>query len=177
MEKLLSYQQKVLDLVNQTTNDGVEFYAQITNVLRIYYIGLNNIFIVKKILKNINFSSMKLSSQEITNLENAGWLLDDNYLDSVYLPAIKTNLILDAWLTFKGNNIQVTNNDRSFIEFFEVLIDSLYNNSMGKKNIDTKLNDEILRIIKDEKINFITMDVALDLVSRIIEIYSKTNEC
>ncbi len=169
----IMYQKKVLDLISEVSKETSKFYAQMANVLRLYYIGLNNIFITKKILKNINYSTIQLSDEEKRHLENTGWLLDDNYLNDVYLPALKTNLILDAWLTFKSNGKTVSSKEEGFLGWYETLVASLNNDSLGTSDKEMEIGGEKFKISKNGKVDFITPEVVLSLVNKIIEIYKE----
>lgn len=170
MDQIL-YQQKVLDLIEKTSKESSKFYSQIANVLRLYYIGLNNIFITEKVLKNVNFSSFDLSIDEKKNVENAGWVLDKKYLEDVYLPALKTNLILDAWLVFKENKKieKVT----EFEENFQILIDSFFNGIIATKDVEIDLDGISLKLEKDKNITSITPDIALKIIEKIIKEIAK----
>lgn len=166
--------QSILDALN-TIEEKVDdkFYAQIKNALRIYYLGINNIFIVNRILKNADFPSLDINNDEKPHIENAGWLLDQNYVNSVYVGVLKTNLILDTWLVFKSNTKPVSPKDKDFIEWYEILVNSLNNDSKGIVNKKIELNGKNLSINKDETIDFITPEVVLNLVNKIIEVYKK----
>ena len=162
---MLMYQKKVLDLISEVSKESSKFNSQMANVLRLYYLGLNSIFITEKILKNVNFSSFDLSSDEKKNVENAGWILDETYLKDVYLPALKTNLILDAWLVFKENKKDILD----FEKKFQILINSFFNGIKATENVQIDLVDgDFLKLEKDEVITSITPEIVLSIVKTII---------
>lgn len=165
----IMYQKEVLDLIEKTSKETSKFYSQIANVLRLYYIGLNNIFITEKVLKNVNFSSFNLSSDEKKNVENAGWLLDKKYLEDVYLPALKTNLILDAWLVFKENKKETSD----FSKNFQILVDSFFNGSKATKDVEIDLDGISLKLEKDKSITLITPDIALRIIEKLVKEFEK----
>lgn len=166
--------QKVLDAINRIEEkEKYKFYAQMKNALRIYYLGLNNVFIVNRVLKNTDLSILELKNDEKHHVENAGWLLDQNYVNDVYMGVLKANLILDAWLVFKSNNKMVSFGDKDFLEWYEILVSSLNNDSIGTIEKETEIDGEKLKIEKDKKIDFITPEVVLSLVNEIVKVYKK----
>ena len=119
------------------------FFEKLANSLRVYYLGIDIIFIVEKVLKNVNFSSFDLSSDEKKNVENAGWILDEKYL-AEYESILKMNLINDCWVCFES-----TLRDIFYVKKFENYkssIYSIYTDKIfcrnGRKNND---NEEFLK--------------------------------
>jgi len=172
-----AYLQKVLDVINHIEEkEDDKFYAQMKNALRVYYLGIDNIFIINRLLKNADFSSLNLSEDEKPHIENAGWLLDKNYVDDVYVGVLKANLILDVWLVFNSNKNNsnkktILPENKEFLDWFGSLVASLNNDSNGTGDKEVEIAGEKLRIEKDKKIDFITPEIVLSLVDKIVETY------
>ncbi len=164
---LTEYLNKIIDLVDEINKKGNHnFYLQMKNVLRIYYLGINNILVTKRVLKNISFDELDLSSRERDHIKNVGWLLDDNYVSETYLGVLKMNLILDSWVVLKSNKDLGKSND--LYENYGILIDSLYNSSEGTKTVDINLEGKRkIEIKKNEKID-ISLEKVLELVKKIV---------
>jgi hypothetical protein len=171
-----AYLQKILDAINRIKEkEGEKFYAQLKNALRVYYLGIDSIFIVNRILKNSDFSSLNLSEDEKPHVENAGWLLDKNYINDVYLGVLKANLILDVWLVLNSNKKTAFPENRDFLEWYAALVNSLNNDSSGTDDKETKIvTGEILKIEKDKKIDFITPEIVLNLVDEVVRVYKSS---
>jgi|SRR3989344_3954262 len=170
MDQIL-YQQKILDLIGEVSKESSKFNSQMANVLRLYYLGLNSIFITEKVLKNVNFSSFDLSNDEKKHIENTGWVLDKKYLEDVYLPALKTNLILDTWLVFKEN--KKIKGISEFEKKFQILIDSFFNGIKATENVEIDLDGISLKLEKDKNITLITPDIALRIIEKTIQEFRK----
>lgn len=166
---LIPYLKEVYKLskisAEKTASD--EVFARIANALRLYYLGLNQIFITKKILSNINFSNFSITEEEKIHLENAGWLLDEKYNNDVYISALKSNLILDIWSVLP---IDFKNNKDLFFINFKKLVDACLNNGISNENI-TFTQPPINHI--SGIVNFMTFENTLKLIEELINKISK----
>jgi len=168
---LVEHLTKLNKLINEVSNTSsiqdVNVRARVANVLRIYYLGLNQLFITQKILKNINFGQFIISGDEVDHIRNAGWILDEKYREDVYMPALKSNLIIDLW-SVVPQEIKDKQED-SFIVNYNNLVTACLNNGKIKDEIKFDFDNVIINQKPGEEINSITSDIALMLFKKIIE--------
>jgi len=169
---VLNYLDNILGMIKSVASKSGTFNEQMANVLRLYYIGLNHIFITQEVLKKVPLSSVQLSGNEKTHVENAGWLLDKKYIDEVYMPALKTDLIFNAWLVFNAKKVG-SEGANKFKGDFQVLIDSLFNDTVATGDVGIDLGDDKLTLVKDEKVGSVTPEIALKLVQKLIDEFAK----
>ncbi len=161
---LIPYLKEIYKLskVSSEKASSNEVFARIANALRLYYLGLDQIFITKKILSNVNFSSFSISFEEKEHLENAGWLLDEKYNNDVYISALKSNLILDVWSVLPSD---VKSRQDVFFVNFENLVNACLNNGNSDKTIVfTKPSINHTSGV----INFMTFENILKLIEELI---------
>ena len=165
---LIQYLKKILDLINASakkadeSTDQKKIYLQLANALRLYYSGLNQIFVAKKVLSNINYSTFSISDDEKVHIENAGWVLDNSYNEETYIPSLKSNLILDIWSVLPAD-IKIKND---FFINLNKLVGAILNNSYTEEEITFK---ELSVINKSGEINFMTPENTLTIINKIIE--------
>lgn len=171
---LILYLKAILDLSSEankkassaTDTDKKNLYLKIANALRLYYLGFNQIFIIKKFLSKIDFSKFSIDSEEKIHIENAGWLLDENYNNDTYISALKSNLILDLWsvLPFDIQN----NSKKDFFINLKNLVFACLNDAKILKDISfTDLGVEIKKA--GAVVDFMTPEVTLKLVEKLIK--------
>ena len=155
----VTYLNQILETVDSIKQED-ELHARLKNAIRIYYLEINQIFITERILKNINFSGVSLSSSEIQHFKNAGWVLDKKYLDDVYLSSIKTHFLFNVWYTLRS--FDENNKYKELKNNLGVLIDA-----MGRKFILTgifKFNG--IKKNTGELVDFVTPDFILDIAKQ-----------
>ena len=169
---LLSNLDKVLSLIDETSQKQGETFPRFANTLRLYYLGLNQIFVTKKILAETNFSNFQINNQERAHLENAGWLLDSAYYEDSYIPALRMNLLFDLWASIpKSEKESESFKTNPFFQNYKILIDScLKSNAMEAENtID--FSELEISVQEGGSINFITPENILNIAKKLIEEY------
>lgn len=171
---LVEYLSKILLIIDKYNSyKKNDFHKKIINALRIYYLSFDSVFITKKILSNFNYSDIYISDNEKKHIENFGWTLDDNYLNDVYISAIKTNLLFDCWFVFQSSiKKQLPKNNNLYINSYKTIIESLGNNNMLIKNINLKLDSGDIKKKKGVEIDFISPTVVLEMVCKLVDVFN-----
>ena len=139
---------KLIDKIKESKNDkAIEilqekdtrktFFEMLAGSLRVYYLGLDSIFIANK----INHSNFTFNEFEVPHIERFGWLLDKKYLEDVYLPTLKMNLINDCWVCFES----------TLRDIFYVKEHIKYKNHIWEIYTDKIFDSRDINITKDNK--------------------------
>ncbi|PIR69103.1 hypothetical protein COU48_00360 [Candidatus Nomurabacteria bacterium CG10_big_fil_rev_8_21_14_0_10_03_31_7] len=153
---------KILSVINNINKED-DLYSRIKNAVRIYYLSMNQVFISDRVLKNVNFSDINLNSSEIIHVENAGWVLDQKYLDDVYFSAIKTHFIFNVWYILKSFDTE--NQYEELKDNLGILIDAVGNKFILAKTF--KFNG--VEKNAGELVDFVTPDFILDIAKQFVK--------
>lgn len=167
---LIQYLKAIFDLSSEATKkassatDKKNLYLKIANALRLYYLGFNQIFITKRLLSKIDFSTFSINDDEKIHIQNAGWLLDENYNNDTYISALKSNLILDLWSVLP---LDIQNSKKDFFINLKNLVYACLNDA--KILEDISFNDLNVAQKKGKSIDFMTPEITLKLAEKLIE--------
>jgi len=153
---------KILSVINNINKED-DLYSRIKNAVRIYYLSMNQVFISDRVLKNVNFSDINLNSSEIIHVENAGWVLDQKYLDDVYFSAIKTHFIFNVWYILKSFDTE--NQYEELKDNLGILIDAVGNKFILAKTF--KFNG--VEKNAGELVDLVTPDFILDIAKQFVK--------
>ena len=153
---------KILSVINNINKED-DLYSRIKNAVRIYYLSMNQVFISDRVLKNVNFSDINLNSSEIIHVANAGWVLDQKYLDDVYFSAIKTHFIFNVWYILKSFDTE--NQYEELKDNLGILIDAVGNKFILAKTF--KFNG--VEKNAGELVDFVTPDFILDIAKQFVK--------
>jgi len=164
------------------------FFKMLASSLRIYYLGLDSIFIASK----IDFEKLNISATENIHVKNFSWVLDPKYQKDSYLTILKMNLINDCWICFESSlrdinykcNIEngepkiyslytnkLFNANTKFLYFFSCCRNAMHNNSIHtKEDYEYILNGKSFKLEKGKKIEFITDQVILEMVEKLSDV-------
>lgn len=182
------------EVIKSLNNDDTRktFFEMLAGSLRVYYLGLDSIFIANK----INPPNFTYNESEVPHIEKFGWLLDEKYLVDVYLPILKMNLINNCWVCFEStlrdidqelNIVHPKNNkpasvydiythkkfnaETKFLRFFGDCRNAMHNNSVHtKENCEYILNGESLKLEKDKEIEFIDDQKILEMIESLSDV-------
>lgn len=155
---LLSYLLNILEVINLLNTRGTDaryaehdvrrtFFAKAANALRVYYLGMDSVFIVSKLSVVGSYPI-----EEVPHIENFGWIMpkesNAKFLDT-YHSMLKLNLLNGSWVSFESSldelyQAMISGDDREHIElkdYYEVA--KLLRNLTIDQNLDRQLRKRL----------------------------------
>ena len=139
-----------------------DFHKMLSNILRVYYLGIEHILSVKII--NEQKENLSISETDIEHLDNSGWILpepDNLWISDEYMPQLKLNFLLSLYTLM--NITGLDNFEKKFRKNFTKLSEVMLSNGLAKKDTNFNIlgNDYNLNVgdrikISDEDILSIT---------------------